>query len=260
MPTLTNVVSTIRHATLGDFLDILLIAIILYSIFLLIKDTKAYQMAIGLGLVGILFLLTQWGKLVVSNRLIRSFINYIIIAIIVLFQGEIRRFLTGIGSRTFRKPLALRSLQEKLEDVFIALEYLSMKRIGALIAIEKEISLVAVRRPGDEDRRPAVQGPPRQHLLPPLPPPRRGRDHPGEQDRRRGLSPAPPRLPQPERGIRRPDPASGRPGAVAGDGRGRPRRLRGIRGHLPGLQGECSSKLKGRDELRERLVGYLRKA
>ncbi len=141
MPTLTNVISTIRHANLSDFLDILLIAMILYSLLLLIKDTKAYQMAMGLGLVGILFLLTQWGKLVVSNRLIRSFINYIIIAVIVLFQGEIRRFLTGIGSRTFRKPLALRSLQEKLEDVYIALEYLSMKRIGALIAIEKEISL-----------------------------------------------------------------------------------------------------------------------
>ena len=154
MPTLTNVVSTIRHATIGDFLDILLIAAILYSMFLLIRDTKAYQMAIGLGLVGILFLLTQWGKLVVSNRLIRAFINYIIIAIIVLFQGEIRRFLTGIGSRTFRKPLALRSLQEKLEDVFIALEYLSMKRIGALVAIEKEISLSHVRPTGGRSSTP----------------------------------------------------------------------------------------------------------
>ena len=141
MPVLTDAITTIRHMTLGDFLDILLIAIILYSILLLIKDTKAYQMAYGLGLVGILFLVTQWGKLVVSNRLIRTFINYIIIAVIVLFQAEIRRFLTGIGSRTFRKPLALRSLGEKLEDVFIALEYLSLKRIGALVAIEKEISL-----------------------------------------------------------------------------------------------------------------------
>ena len=141
MPILTDAVTTIRHATLGDFLDILLIAVILYSILLLIKDTKAYQMAWGLGLIGILFLLTQWGKLVVSNRLIRTFINYIIIAVIVLFQAEIRRFLTGIGSRTFRRPLALRSLQEKLDDVLVALEYLSLKRIGALIAIEKEISL-----------------------------------------------------------------------------------------------------------------------
>jgi diadenylate cyclase len=128
-----NVVTTLRHATLGDILDIFLIAFILYSIFLIIKETKAYPMAIGLGLVGVLFLVTQWGHLVVSNRIIKAFINYLIIAVIVLFQGEIRRFLTGIGSRSFRKPLALRSFQEKLEDLFLALDYLSQKRIGALI-------------------------------------------------------------------------------------------------------------------------------
>jgi diadenylate cyclase len=138
-----RVLSTLHRATLGDFLDILIIAFILYSIFLLIKDTKAYQMAVGLALIGLLFLLTKWGGLGVSNRLIRSFINYIIIAVIVLFQGEIRRFLTGIGSRTIRRPLAVRSLKEKIDDLFLALEYLSQKKIGALIAIEKDISLSA---------------------------------------------------------------------------------------------------------------------
>ncbi len=140
---LANILTTLRHATLGDILDILLITFILYSIILIIKETKAYPMAIGLGLVGILFLLTQWGRLVVSNRIIKSFISYMIIAVIVLFQAEIRRLLTGIGSRSFfRKPLTLRSFQEKLEDLFLALDYLSQKRIGALIAIEKEISLL----------------------------------------------------------------------------------------------------------------------
>jgi diadenylate cyclase len=142
MPTmLTNILTTLRHMTLADVLDICLIAVILYSVFLLIKDTKAYQMAIGLGFVGLLFLATIWGKLVVSNRIIKYFINYLIIAVIVLFQAEIRRFLTGIGSQTFRKPQALRSLRGKLEDVFLALDYMSQKKIGALIAIEKGISL-----------------------------------------------------------------------------------------------------------------------
>jgi len=138
-----KVLATLHRATLGDFVDVLIIAVILYSIFLLIKDTKAYQMAAGLGFIGLLFLLTKWGGLGVSNRLIRSFINYIIIAVIVLFQGEIRRFLTGIGSRTIRRPLAVRSLQEKIGDLFLALDYMSQKRIGALIAIEKGISLSA---------------------------------------------------------------------------------------------------------------------
>ncbi len=136
-----NAWEILRRATVLDFLDIFLLAFIIYYLLLLIRDTKAYQAAVGLGLIAVVYLLTVWGRLSVTNRIIRSFVNYMIIAIIVLFQGEIRRFLSEIGSRTFRRPFALRSLQEKLEDLFIAIDYLAQKRIGALIAIEKEISL-----------------------------------------------------------------------------------------------------------------------
>jgi len=131
----------IRHVTVLDVLDILLIAFMIYTIILLIRDTKAYQAAVGLALIGVLYLLTVWGHLRVSNRIIRSFIQYVIIAVIILFQAEIRRFLTEIGSRTFRRPFVLRSFREKVDDLFQAIEFLSQKKIGALIAIEKEISL-----------------------------------------------------------------------------------------------------------------------
>lgn len=137
----SNIINALAHFTIVDIIDILLLAFILYSLFLLIKDTRAYQMAIGIGIIGLLYLVTQWGKLVVSNWIIKIFINYLIIAIIVLFQGEIRRFLTTIGSRSFRRPLFLKSIQEKMEEVFLAVDYLSSKKIGALIAIEKDISL-----------------------------------------------------------------------------------------------------------------------
>lgn len=137
----TNIVNVLSRSTLGDLADILLVTIILYSFFRLIKDTKSYQMAIGLGIVGVLFLLTQWGNLVVSHWLIKNFITYLIIAIIVLFQGEIRRFLMSIGSHSFKKPMIFKSFAEKAEDLFLAVDYLSAKKIGALIAIENEISL-----------------------------------------------------------------------------------------------------------------------
>lgn len=137
----TDLVNALTHITLGDVLDILLVAFILYSFLRLIKDTRAYQMAIGIGIIGLFYLITQWGNLVVSHRLIKSFTTYLIIAIIVLFQGEFRRFLTGLGSRSFRRPFSLRSLEEKLEDLFQAVDYLSQRKIGALIALEKEISL-----------------------------------------------------------------------------------------------------------------------
>jgi diadenylate cyclase len=140
---LTDLATALSRITIVDILDILLVTFILYSFLRLIKDTRAYQMAIGIAIIGLFYLLTQWGRLVVSHRLIKSFTTYLIIAIIVLFQGEIRRFLSGLGSRSFRRPFTLRSLEEKLEDLFLAVDYLSKKKIGALIAVEKEISLKA---------------------------------------------------------------------------------------------------------------------
>ncbi|MBN2207000.1 MAG: diadenylate cyclase CdaA [Candidatus Aminicenantes bacterium] len=133
----------LTHIRLADALDILLLAVILYSFLRLIQDTKAYQMVIGLAVVGFLYLFSRLAKLTVSHWMIKNFLTYLIIAIIVLFQGEIRRFLTGIGSRTIRKPLALRSFQEKIEDLFLAVDYMARHKIGALIAVTKEISLKA---------------------------------------------------------------------------------------------------------------------
>jgi diadenylate cyclase len=136
-----NLLVVFRHIQFTDILDILLVAFILYSIFLLIKDTKAYQLTLGIILVLLFFLITQWARLYVSNRIIKSFINYLIIAIIVLFQSELRRFFTSLGSRTFRRPFKIYSLKEKLDDILLAVDYLSRKKIGALIAIEKEFDL-----------------------------------------------------------------------------------------------------------------------
>ncbi|MBM3294703.1 MAG: TIGR00159 family protein [Candidatus Aminicenantes bacterium] len=137
----SEVLAALHRATLRDFIDILLVAFILYSFLRLIRESRAYQMAVGLGLVGLFLLATRWLKFTASNWLIENFAPYLIFAVIVLFQQEIRRFLTGLGARTIRKPLALRSFKEKLEDLCRAVEYMSRRKIGALIAIENEISL-----------------------------------------------------------------------------------------------------------------------
>ena len=146
----TDIANALKSFTLGDFLDILLVAFILYSFFRLIKDTKAYQMAIGLGIVLLLFLVSQWANLIVTQRIISSFITYLIIAVIILFQGELRRFLTSIGSRSFKKHPSFKSLIEKSEEILLAIEYLSTKKIGALIAFEKEVSLNSYAKRGTE--------------------------------------------------------------------------------------------------------------
>jgi len=138
---LANILHALAHVKLLDLMDILLVAFIFYSFFRLIRDTRAYQMAIGLGFIGLLYLLSRWGNMVATHWLIKNFVSYLIIAIIILFQGEIRRLLTSIGSRTLRRPLILRSFREKMPELFLAIDYMSQRRIGALIALEKEISL-----------------------------------------------------------------------------------------------------------------------
>ncbi len=137
----SNIFDILKRATIGDLLDIILVTIILYSFLRLIKDTKAYQMAIGLGLVGVLVLVAQIGNLYVTQWLIRTFSPILIIAIIILFAPELRRFFTSIGSRSFRNPITARAFEERAEDVFLSVDAMSKKKIGALIALEKNISL-----------------------------------------------------------------------------------------------------------------------
>jgi diadenylate cyclase len=138
---LNDVLNALHRFNLVDFLDILVVAFLIYVFLLLIKSTRAYPMAVGIGFVGLLLLVTRWGRLNVSNWVLQNLASYLIIAVIVLFQAEIRRFLTGLGSRSFRKPLAIRSLQDKAEDLRMAVDYMAQRKIGALIAIENEISL-----------------------------------------------------------------------------------------------------------------------
>lgn len=138
---LNDVLNALHRFNLVDFLDILVVAFLIYVFLLLIKSTRAYPMAVGIGFVGLLLLVTRWGRLNVSNWVLQNLASYLIIAVIVLFQGEIRRFLTGLGSRSFRKPLTIRSLQDKAEDLRMAVDYMAQRKIGALIAVENEISL-----------------------------------------------------------------------------------------------------------------------
>jgi diadenylate cyclase len=138
---LNDVLTALHRFNLADLLDILVVAFLIYVFILLIKSTRAYPMALGIGFVGLLLLVTRWARLNVSNWVLQNLASYLIIGIIVLFQAEIRRFLTGLGSRSFRKPLTMRSLQDKAEDLRMAVDYMSTRKIGALIAVENEISL-----------------------------------------------------------------------------------------------------------------------
>src|SRR5437763_5806318 len=125
-----------------DLVDILVVSAIIYEVLKLIRGTRAVQMAVGAGFLVALFYLSRWGRLETVNWLIRNLVGYLVFAVIVLFQSGIRRALAHLGRapffRYFAKP---ESAEESVEEIVVASRMLSAHRIGAIIAIERQIGL-----------------------------------------------------------------------------------------------------------------------
>jgi diadenylate cyclase len=128
--------------TWWDLLDIALVAFLVYELLLLIRGTRAVQMALSGGFLIGLFFLSRWYELETVNWVIRNLATYVVFAIIVLFQADIRRALAHFGrARLFRYFERAASADETIEELVVAATSLASKRIGAIIAIEREIGL-----------------------------------------------------------------------------------------------------------------------
>ena len=123
-----------------DILDITLMSLILYRLFLIVKGTKAAQMMIGLAILLLASLASRYLELFTIDWLVQSFWAQIVIAMIVLFQPEIRRALAHIGEARFLNFATAEELKS-LEEIVRAAVSLANRKIGALIVIERETSL-----------------------------------------------------------------------------------------------------------------------
>jgi len=138
------ITSFLRRPPIGwwDLVDILVVSTLIYEILKLIRGTRAVQMAVGGGFLVALFYVSRWGHLETVNWLIRNMVGYIVFAVIVLFQSDIRRALAHLGRapffRYFAKP---ESAEESIEELVVASSMLSAQRVGAIVALERQIGL-----------------------------------------------------------------------------------------------------------------------
>jgi len=135
-----NIINAFAKFNLKDILDVFLLFLLIYYLLLLIKGTKSYQMALGLMLIGLFALITELLKLTAFAFILNKFFTYLIFAIIILFQGELRKILTEIGSKLKTKfiPTDISHIRDEIVNAVVAM---SLGKIGALIAIEREIKL-----------------------------------------------------------------------------------------------------------------------
>ncbi len=125
---------------LQDGVDIGIIAFIVYRIIDLIRGTRAARMLVGLGVVFLILLSSRFFDLYTLNWILDNFLGSILLVIIVIFQHDIRRALTRVGSRPFFAG-DQRLGGQALEEIVRSVVTLASKRIGGLIVFEREVGL-----------------------------------------------------------------------------------------------------------------------
>ena len=122
-------------------IDIAVVTFIIYQILLLIRGTRAVQMALGLTVVVTLFYLSPWRELTTMAWLLENILPYFVFAIIVIFQSEIRRALTHFGKTPLLTGFSSIKRSDFYEEIALATTTLAGKRTGALIVVERDIGL-----------------------------------------------------------------------------------------------------------------------
>lgn len=130
------------------WIEIFILAGLIYYIFRLFKGTRGASILSGLiVLFGVLIAITSLSNLDVLNWILSKLMLYITLAIIVIFQPEIRRVLARLGRQPWRNN-GMASQKNLVEPIMQAVKILSKRKIGALIAIEREIGTRAIQDTG----------------------------------------------------------------------------------------------------------------
>jgi len=122
-----------------DFVDIMVVGFVIYQLITIIRGTRSVQMVAGLGVLTIIYFLAGVMDLAALTWIMQTFLSSILLIVIIVFQHDIRRALTQVGKSPFHSSTDV--ADKELEEIIRTLFYLSKRRIGALVVIERETGL-----------------------------------------------------------------------------------------------------------------------
>lgn len=137
--------SSIPPLGVMDIVDILVVAFLIYKLMLIIRSTSAARVARSIMLLLVATWLTDVVHMYTLNWILTRFIEVGIIAIVIVFQPELRRALERFGGRTmlrFADPLSNRSVEQNaIAATVTACEIMAKERVGVLMVFERRTSL-----------------------------------------------------------------------------------------------------------------------
>ena len=138
-PSVSPIIPPLPPLTLRSVVDILIVAFLIYELFMIVRGTRAAHILAGILTIIVIYYSSLWLGLALLHYILSQVIPYMAIAVIVLFQSEIRRTLARIGrKRLFGRGFRRR---EVTEEILLALNRLSQTKTGALLVLERDIGL-----------------------------------------------------------------------------------------------------------------------
>jgi diadenylate cyclase len=138
-PQFWQLTKSLPKLTLMGAVDILVVAFLIYELIMIVRGTRAAHILAGILTFIVIYNLSLWLRLDLLHSILSYAMPYMAVAVIVLFQSEIRRTLARIGrTRLFGRSFRRR---ETIEEILLALNKLSSERTGALIILERDIGL-----------------------------------------------------------------------------------------------------------------------
>ncbi|MCI5675770.1 MAG: diadenylate cyclase CdaA [Ezakiella sp.] len=152
--TISSIKDTITNFRFNNVIDILIIAFIIYHLYKLVKQTRAEQLAKGLVVLLIVTKIADWFKLYTLKWLLDWFLGAGLIAIVVIFQPEIRRAFEFIGTSKLVDGRLITKDDEEInpiiEEIVNACSSLSRQKIGALLVFQRKTGLDDIIETGTE--------------------------------------------------------------------------------------------------------------
>jgi len=138
---LFHILPSTRILDAAGIIDILVVAFLVYQCMMVVRGTRAGPILLGILIMVSLYELALWAGLEALRTLLSFIVPFIGLAVIVLFQSEIRRTLARLGRKRwlglgggFRAP-------ESVSEILLAAEQFSEQKVGALIVLERDIGL-----------------------------------------------------------------------------------------------------------------------
>ena len=133
---------------LRDILDVLVVTLVVYRVLVMMRGTRAAQVLIGLFIILLAFILSQWLELIALNWMMTHFVNNLFLILVVLFQNEIRRALAQVGRGDIFGGQTAGEVTRAVEEVVRATSLLAEQRHGALMVIARGTALGSIVESG----------------------------------------------------------------------------------------------------------------